>query len=490
MKLKKLLKELPGLQVKGSKEAAITGISANSKLIFPGNLFIAKRGRVHDGQHYIPEAVASGAIAVITDIFDPFLKGVVQVIHSNPAEIEGLLAARYYEQPSKELFMVGITGTNGKTTTCYLVRHLLQQMDVPCGLIGTIEYLIGDNHYTATRTTPDVVANHKMLREMELAGCQAGVMETTSHALDQGRLAEIDFDVAVYTNLSLDHLDYHGTMEEYAAAKSLLFQGLKSTATVVSNADDPWQERVLGNTKANVLTYGIRNSADLTASDLHLSATGTQCTLTYQQATARLDWPGVGRYNMYNALAAIGVALTKGASLQDAADHLTKFPGVRGRLEFVSNRLNLKVFVDYCHTDDALKNVLATLAEFKTGRVITVFGCGGDRDKSKRPKMAQVAERYSDLTIITSDNPRSEDPQMICNQVLAGFEDLNSVMIRQDRRLAIRRALELATPEDTIVIAGKGHETTQVFSHETIAFDDREVVKEICDALHEETTPR
>lgn len=490
MKLKKLLKDIPGLQIKG-KDIEITGICANSKLVAPGNLFIAKKGRSTDGNQYIPDAIAAGAFAILTDFYNPFLKNVVQIIHPDISSIEGLLAATYYQFPSNELFMVGLTGTNGKTTTSFLVKHLLDKLGGACGLIGTIEYIIGDHRYQATRTTPDVVANHKMLREMITQNCRGAVMEVTSHALDQGRVDHIDFDVAVFTNLTLDHLDYHHSMENYCQAKSKLFtslhsnQGVKNSKpyakTAVVNSDSPWLFQMVAGCKANLLTYGINNpQADIRATDIQLTSTGTSFTVSHQGRKVPVFSPLVGRFNVYNALAAIGVMLSRHIDLEAIVEAVKTFKSVSGRLELVPNPLGLKIYVDFAHSDDALLNVLGCLNEFKQGRMITVFGCGGDREVSKRPKMAQASEQFSDFSIVTSDNPRSEDPAAIAKQIVAGFGRSNAYMIELDRHAAIAHAIDIATSDDIILIAGKGHEPYQIFAHKIVEFDDRKVAAQIC----------
>lgn len=490
MKIKKLIKDIPIHQIKGSKEIEITGICANSKLVSPGNLFIARKGRSSDGAHYIPEAIAAGAVAVLTDIYDPFLKDVTQIIHHDVQSIEGLLAANYYCFPGDELFMVGITGTNGKTTTSFLVKHLLDQLDAPCGLIGTIEYIIGDHRYQATRTTPDVTANHKMLREMITHGCQSAVMEVTSHALDQGRVNQIDYDVAVFTNLTLDHLDYHSTMEEYCLAKNKLFRFLKNTPkknkfikTAVINGDSPWSSKVAEGCSARKFLYGIDNpKVDIRATKIELSPLGTHFTLCWQGKCIPFHTPLVGRFNVYNTLAAVGVALSREMNIEAIASAIKNFKSVAGRLEPVPNSLNLKIYVDFAHSDDALTNVLESLQEFKKGRIITVFGCGGDRDASKRPKMAQASEAISDFTLVTSDNPRSEDPAAIAAQIVKGFSEKAHYKVILDRHEAIEFAIKMATPEDIILIAGKGHEPYQIFAHKIVEFDDRKVAAQICNA--------
>jgi UDP-N-acetylmuramoyl-L-alanyl-D-glutamate--2,6-diaminopimelate ligase len=487
MRLKKLLKNLPIQEVKGSKEIEISGVCANSKLIVPGNLFVAKKGNVGNGSDFISEAIAAGAVAVLTDIYNPSLKNVTQLVHPDVSLIEALCAAEYYQNANQELFMVGITGTNGKTTTSFLIKHLLDNLYGPCGLIGTIEYIIGQHRYQATRTTPDVTSNHKMLREMVLQGCRSAVMEVTSHALTQGRVSNIDFDVAIFTNLSLDHLDYHQTMENYCAAKNKLFRSLaveklknNFTKTAIVNADSAWYLQMLEGAKARVITYSINNPADLRAINIEMSASHTKFTLVYQGKSVPCLWPLIGRFNIYNCLAASAMALSRGVDLELLPKLLQTFSPVPGRLEKVSNEIGLKIYVDFAHSDDALANVLESLQEVKTGRIITVFGCGGDRDISKRPKMGKVAGQLSDISIVTSDNPRSEEPEEIIKQVIEGFSPNDYYIVEVDRSKAIQHAIDIATPEDIILIAGKGHEPYQIFAHKTIEFDDRKIARVHC----------
>lgn len=490
MKLKELLRNIPVQAIEGSTETILTGICVNSKLVAPGNLFIAKKGKTSDGAHYILEAIAAGAHAILTDEVDPSLKGVVQIVHPHVAEIEATLAAEYYQYPSEELWMIAVTGTKGKTTTSFVIKSLLDHFYGPCGLIGTIEYIIGCNRYQATRTTPDVSSNHKMLREMLSQGCRSAVMEVSSHALDQGRVDLMDYDIAIFSNLTLDHLDYHQTMEGYCKAKSRLFSSLgkqkskKSWPKIaIVNADSPWSSQIIKDCQAPMLTYGMDHFADLTATDIQLGKQKTSLTIHFQGKSAACQWPLIGRFNVYNCLSAMGVALSRGISLEEVAQQMSHIPAVRGRLEPVANQLGLKIYVDFAHTDEALRNVLQTLAEFKKGRLITLFGCGGDRDRTKRPKMAAASEHYSDLSIVTSDNPRSEDPEAICAEIIKGFSRKDSYILEVDRRLAIQRAIEIASPQDILLIAGKGHEAYQIFAHHTIEFDDCKVVAEICSKL-------
>jgi UDP-N-acetylmuramoyl-L-alanyl-D-glutamate--2,6-diaminopimelate ligase len=489
MKLKKLLKDIAVKEIKGSAEIEIAGICSNSKLVFPGSLFIARKGKSDDGEKYIPEALSAGAVAIVTDMGNPSLKNVTQIIHHDVALIEGLIAANYYQFPSDELLMVGITGTNGKTTTSFLVKYLLDSLKKQSGLIGTIEYIIGDHRYPATRTTPDVINNHKMLREMVLNGCKAAIMEVSSHALDQSRVQNIDFDIAIFTNLTLDHLDYHETMENYAEAKAKLFSSLNSSKqkkklnlpakVAIVNSDSPWFKSIIKGCKEKVLTYGIENQSDIQASNIKLTAFGTTFDLTYEGRRVSCKSPLIGRFNVYNYMAAVAVGLSLKEPLSKIAEIMAGLFLVPGRLEPVENCLGFKIYVDFAHSDDALENVLKCLLELKEKKIITVFGCGGDRDKSKRSKMAEISEKFSDYTIVTSDNPRGENPSDIINDIVKGFKTKSSFEIIIDRHDAIAKAIDIAKVGDIILIAGKGHETYQITGAKTMEFDDRKVAFEI-----------
>lgn len=476
MKLKKLLKSIPVREIKGSKEIEITGICSNSKRVSPGNLFIAKKGKTSDGTQFIAEAIGAGAAAVLSDIYDPFLEGITQLIDTDINGIEAQLATEFYQHPNQPLFTVGITGTSGKTTTAYLVKHML---DPGCGLIGTIECIIGENSYRATHTTPDVCSNHKMLFEMSQHQCKSAVMEVTSHALDQGRVVGIEFDVAVFTNLSSEHLDYHQNMEHYSKSKQKLFTGMRPSTVAILNADDPAHTMMIEHCKCSKMTYGLNSKADL------FYQNGT---VHYHDETAPCKMPFIGRHNIYNGLAAIAVAIVSGQTLSQAAVKIASAKPVPGRLEPVTNNLGLEIYVDFAHKDDALDKVLSSLKEATGRNIITVFGCGGDRDKTKRPRMAAVAERYSRHVVITSDNPRTEDPLTICDEIVGGFKR-NDFSVEPDRRLAIQKAIELAKPDEIVLIAGKGHETYQIFRQKTIEFDDRKVAEEICRELKPLSTP-
>ena len=480
MKLKVLFKDIESAVIRGTKDVDITGLSANSKSVAPGFLFIVKRGKTFDGTKFIPEIIEAGASAILTDTYDPFITEVTQVIHSDPASLELILAERFYKDPVKKLSVIGVTGTNGKTTTTFLIKYLLEKQDEICGLIGTVSWMTGKKVFSPTHTTPDFLTLMGLFSEMVQAKAKTAIMEVTSHALAQHRIQGIDYKIGVFTNLTQDHLDYHQTMEAYAEAKALLFRALDPSAWAVINIDDPVSSVMMRKCQAHLLTYGLTSFADLRASDLKMSPKSMQFNIHYKGHVQLLKTQLIGRFNVYNILAAASVALIRGMTLSDICKAMKTFAGIPGRLERVSNRRKLQVFVDFSHTPDALEKALKTLQEFKKGRLITVFGCGGDRDAKKRPLMGLIAEKLSDISILTSDNPRSENPVEIARQVLEGCEEPQKTIVELDRQKAIAKAIQLATPNDIVLIAGKGHETTQTFAHRTIYFDDREVAKDAC----------
>lgn len=485
IRIKKLLKNISVEAIKGPKDIEINGLTSNSKMVAPGNLFIAKKGLTVDGARFIPDAIAAGASAVLTDFYDPFYPNTTQIIHPDVAAIESAIAREFYSYPSDHLFLVGITGTNGKTTTAYLIRYLLEKRGERCGLIGTIEWIVGQHVFPSGKTTPDLLQNYKLFHDMVGSGCKDCVMEVSSHALDQGRVESIEFDVAVFTNLTQDHLDYHMTMQEYGRAKAKLFTSLKKgnkkfPKVAVVNADSPYCEQMLVDCSSDSIRYGIDQPCDLRASTISLTPKGMKFDVTYRGQIEKFTSPLIGRYNVYNILAATGVGLAHGLGLNEIAEILKDFSKVPGRLERVPSSNGLNIFIDYAHTEDALSNVLMTLQELKKGRLITVFGCGGDRDKLKRPKMGAVAEAFSDLSIVTSDNPRNEDPEVIIRSILTGLKKPGQALVIVDREEAIKKAIQIAKPEDIVLIAGKGHENYQIISQKTINFDDKAVAMAAC----------
>lgn len=457
MKLKNLIRDFDVI-VKGSRDVEITGLSADSRLVAPGNLFLAKRGATFDGTQFINQALSNGAVAVLTDIYDPFLK-VAQIIHKNPTLIEAKLAAKYYGYPSQKLFVTGVTGTKGKTTTSYLIKHLFDHLGMLSGLVGTVETIIGESHFSSSLTTHDVISNQKWLKEMLVKGCEGAVLEVSSHGLEQHRVDEIEFDLALFTNLYPDHLDYHGTLQAYAEAKRKLFEKAKQG---IFNADDPWN-RFMG----NGITFGIEKG-DIRAENIVLKSNSTEFTVD----GVSFKCPLIGQFNVYNALGGIAAAVQRGASLEKISEILARFGSVPARLERIGN-----VFVDFAHTKEALENVLRTLKEIAKGKIIVVFGSGGGRDPARRTGMAESAEKWADISIITNDNPRKEDPEAIASQIVAGFR--KKPLVELDRRRAIEKAIQLAGKDDLVLIAGKGHERVQIFANQITSFDDATVVREI-----------
>jgi len=475
----------------------VTGVACDSRRVRPGDVFVAVRGGAVNGEHFAPDAVRRGAVAVVAERRLDLAPQVTQFVVRDARRALAALASAFYGRPSEELHVVGITGTNGKTTTAFLVRSILEGAGAACGLIGTIAYDLGDGPLASSMTTPDAPRIQSMLRDMADAGLRYAVMEVSSHALDQRRTDFIRFEAGVLTNLSGDHLDYHGTPAAYREAKARLFQSLRPNAWAVLNADDPQAFDLT--TPAGRLWY-TTNGADaeppapgrrLVAGEIETGLEATRFRLRVEPAEGleaepiRLNLPLIGRHNVANALAAAGAALALGCSLEEVRRGLEGVGPVPGRLERVvpsRRRPGLpQVVVDYAHTHDALDSVLSTLKPLAEGRLIVVFGAGGDRDRTKRPKMGRAVERWADLAWITSDNPRSEDPDEIIEEICQGIEDLGRFHRVPDRREAIEQAIRAARGGDLVLIAGKGHETTQTLGDKVIEFDDRQVAREVLD---------
>lgn len=480
VRLRKLIEKIPDLEVRGSQEVLITGLTSHSQKVAPGNLFVAKKGSGDDGNRYVLEALAAGATATLSDIYDPFLP-ITQIISPNVSKVEALLAATFFHFPAKELPIIGVTGTAGKTSTTYLARSLLEKGGISTGLVGGVESIVGESRYPSSLTTPDVITNHKLLREMVDGGCKAALFEVTSHALMQGRVGEIDFTIALFTNFSQDHLDYHQTMEAYFAAKNRLFQGLGKESLAILNGDEPICKKI--ETKARVFTYGIREEADLRATQVLFSPKGSRFQVTYRGKELPCATSLLGTGNVYNILAALSIGLEMGISLEEGIETLGRPPLIPGRLERIKNGLKLSVFVDHAHKPNALRTSLGALEGKER---IVVFGCGGDRDREKRPLMGKIASELASQVILTSDNPRSEDPEAIIREILRGIPKETAVEIELDREKAIRRALALTKERDAhLLIAGKGHESEQIFSHHSIPFSDREVASRVLKEMEE-----
>lgn len=489
MKLKTLLKDLPILSVKGSQSTTINGICSNSQKAKPGDLFIARKGISKDGAEFIPDAILSGAVAIVTDLYNPFYDNVVQIIVEDVNLIEPLLAARFHKNPSKHLFTVGITGTNGKTTSAYLIKQMLDGIQEPAGYIGTLGTIIKDHVFPLELTTPDSVTMQQLLREMVDEKCTSAVMEVSSHAIHQGRVNEIDFDVCVFTNLSEDHLDYHRTMKEYATAKAHLFTKQSSIPMTkprkryaIINRDDAFSFLMEKHARETILTFGIENDADIMAKDIALESGRTTFNLSYLGESVRIESNLLGRFNVYNLLTVAAVGIAKGLDLLSLQKLLSQSFAIPGRMQEVPNQLRITILVDFAHTPDALKKSITALNEIKEKKIITVFGCGGNRDKEKRPKMMEIAHSLSDHVFVTTDNARFEDPKEIVNQMI-GSHHYENATIELDRKKAIAHAIELAKPGDIVLIAGKGHENEQIFQNMTLEFNDYQIAKELCEHL-------
>jgi UDP-N-acetylmuramoyl-L-alanyl-D-glutamate--2,6-diaminopimelate ligase len=489
MQLKELVAQLETLAVAGPLEREIAGITYDSRRVMPGMVFVAVPGRHTDGHEHINAAIDRGASAVICERNGLVSQRTAKIKVSDSREAMARAAAIFYQHPAAKLTVVGVTGTNGKTTVGFMVKHILETAGVRTGLIGTVRYEIGERMVPAQRTTPEAVDIQQMLAQMLRADCRACVMEVSSHALEQKRVCGVDFDVAVFTNLTRDHLDYHGTMENYFAAKQKLFTALGQSAkpgAAVINLDDDYGRRLYAETSAGIRWgYGLQAQAGLRAVDLHLARQETRFQVIAPGLTFPCLLPLIGRHNVYNALAAIGAALALKIDPPAIQKALRTMPQVPGRLEAVSAGQPFGVFVDYAHTDDALRNVLRTLRELNPRRLLLVFGCGGNRDQGKRPRMGRVAAELADATWITSDNPRLEPPAKIAAQIEEGFHQVRTdgYQVELDRRRAIEGVLRLAEPGDLVLLAGKGHETYQEFEDTVVPFDDRQVARETIEAL-------
>jgi UDP-N-acetylmuramoyl-L-alanyl-D-glutamate--2,6-diaminopimelate ligase len=468
-------------EVAGPGDREITALVHDSRLASPGCLFAslpsATPGRAGTEEAgHILQAVEKGAVAVITSLdLDVPRATVIRV--RDPRGALSAAAATFFGHPSLQLQTAAVTGTNGKTTTTFLLQHLLDVAERPCGLIGTVRYVIGPRELPAARTTPESDDVQRLLREMRDVNCRAAVMEASSHALHQGRLRDVEFDAAIFTNLTQDHLDYHETMEAYFAAKALLFDQLSGQrhkkGTAVVNVDDRYGRRLIDDfaQRVTTITYGQSSNAMFRAADLRTDFHGTQYSLHAAGKSYLVRLPLFGPFNVYNSLAALAAMHALGHDVRKSVAALKDAPQVPGRLEMVPGPKSFRVFVDYAHTPDALDNVLRTLRSLEPARIITVFGCGGDRDRAKRGPMARAAEELSDWCIVTSDNPRTEDPESICAQISAALRSSNHEVIT-DRRAAIRRAVAMAGPGDIVLVAGKGHEGYQEFADRKIPFDD------------------
>jgi UDP-N-acetylmuramoyl-L-alanyl-D-glutamate--2,6-diaminopimelate ligase len=443
---------------------------------------VALRGEKFDGHDFIEQAIEKGASVIVAEREQKYPRATCVAVENTRTAVADLSAA-FYGYPARKLKLVGITGTNGKTTTTFLIQHICEKAGVRCGLIGTVRYQLGERVLPAARTTPESLDLQELLAQIVNAGCRAAAMEVSSHALALDRTRGLEWDVAVFTNLTQDHLDFHGTMKNYFESKLKLFSELasqqkKRKPVAVINIDDRYGEQLVGkiDKSTSLITYGMGARADFRASNYRMEFGGTSYQLDARGKSYLVRIPLIGRFNVANSLAALAAANAMGIGVREAVLSLGKSPQVPGRLEMVPAKRQFQIFVDYAHTPDALLNVLKTLRELEPRRLIVVFGCGGDRDREKRPLMAQVVDLNADYAIITSDNPRKEDPAAIISHVERGFRSSHYEKII-DRAEAIARAIALAQPRDIVLIAGKGHETYQEFADHTVPFDDIQVAR-------------
>ncbi len=486
MKLTEVLHGAETLFVSGNTDLEITDLSEDSRTAKAGTLFFARQGAKVSGLKFVKEALGKGAAAVVSDEKMEGL-GVPFVQVASVSKAESAMSEIFFDRPSRKLKVVGVTGTNGKTTFTYLLESIALHAGKRAGVIGTINYRIPQkgseaiDERPAPNTTPNIIELERLLHAMSGKHCDWALMEVSSHALVQGRVEPIHFAGAVFTNLTQDHLDFHKTMEDYFAAKARLFKIVSPEGFCVVNVDDPYGNKMAALSNAPVTTYGLVAPADCSAKDIRLEAGGSRFTLWIRKENAPVKLRISGKHNIYNCLAAAAAAHHLGIALKDIITGLENLAAVPGRLEAVHCGQDFTVLVDYAHTEDALKNVLESLKPLAKGRILTLFGCGGDRDRSKRPLMGAAAARLSDFVVITSDNPRSEEPDKITLDIEVGIHraELKNYEVIIDREEAIRRILQMAKKDDIVLLAGKGHENYQIFKDKTVNFDDREIARNI-----------
>ncbi|CUO97860.1 UDP-N-acetylmuramoyl-L-alanyl-D-glutamate--2,6-diaminopimelate ligase [Clostridium baratii] len=480
MKLAKLIEGLEYEVLKGNLDVSINSINYDSRKVKDGDMFVCIKGFKSDGHNFINAAINNGAKVIVCEDEADVKDGITLIKFKDTRKALAKIGAKYYDNPCDKLNIIGVTGTNGKTTTAFMIKNILESCNEKVGLIGTIANYIGDEKLETERTTPESLELQELFRNMVDKGVKYCVMEVSSHSLELDRVYGVDFEVGIFTNLTRDHLDFHKTFENYYKAKYKLFPRSK---TSIVNIDDKYGVRITEDLQkeniTNFITYGIKNRADIMAKNEKLENMDILFDLVTEDKTERVLLPIPGEYNIYNALGAISACKVLGISLEDIKEGL-KHVVVPGRCERAArgHKLHYEIIIDYAHTPDGLENILKTAREFTRGRLISVFGCGGDRDKVKRPQMGKIGTDLSDVAVITSDNPRSEEPDSIIDDIIAGIEKDNYIRIT-NRHEGIEKAMEIAEEGDVIVIAGKGHETYQILNTGTIHFDEREVIEEI-----------
>ncbi|WP_249869871.1 UDP-N-acetylmuramoyl-L-alanyl-D-glutamate--2,6-diaminopimelate ligase [Oceanobacillus saliphilus] len=485
MNLKELLGVLPFYETNSAiDKIEFNDLEMDSRRVKPGNVFICIPGFTVDGHDYVAQAVANGAVAVIAEKTLHVNVAVPIIMVSDTNRVLPMLAAKHFNYPTAKLPLIGVTGTNGKTTVTYLLEKIFQLHSKKTGVIGTIQLKIGDDTYPVANTTPDALHLQRIFNKMLTENVDQAIMEVSSHALDLGRVFGCEYDIAIFTNLSQDHLDYHTDLQDYLRVKSLLFSQLgnsynsNSQKFAIINEDDPSSSLLKHSTAQHILTYGCKKKASVMAENINLKATGTSFKLTSPAGDIEINSRLIGMFNVYNMLAASAAAIAAKVPLSIIKNALESINGVNGRFEPVVEGQDFAVIVDYAHTPDSLENVLQTSREFAKKKVYVVVGCGGDRDRTKRPLMASIALNYADHAIFTSDNPRTEDPEQILDDMTRGLQESDgSFEVIADRNEAIIQAVNYAQEEDIILIAGKGHETYQIIGHTKHDFDDREVAR-------------
>ena len=458
----------------------ITGITCNSKEVGPGFAFVCLKGANSDGHKFAPDALKSGAAVIFAETDLGFEN---QIIVKDTHEAYFDLSAKWFREPAKELKLIGVTGTNGKTSVTYMLKSIFKKAGYKTGLIGTIQNMIDEKAIETHNTTPDAFTLNKLFREMVDSGCKYAVMEVSSHALDQKRICNVTFETAIFTNLTQDHLDYHKTMDNYLLAKKKLFKMCKKA---VLNSDDPYFEKLKEGLDCEIITYSASNNSDYSAKGINYHPSGVEYELVAKGLIKHISVNTGGRFSVYNSLCSAVTAIENGINIDTVVSALKELKGVKGRAEVVETGRDFTIIIDYAHTPDGLKNILSTFKECKKGRLVALFGCGGDRDKTKRPIMGNIAVHNADYVIVTSDNPRSENPTAIINDILEGIKGIPTpVKVIENRIEAIKFAVSNARKDDIIVLAGKGHETYQILNTGTIHLDEREVVKEALSELND-----
>ncbi|MFH1245509.1 MAG: UDP-N-acetylmuramoyl-L-alanyl-D-glutamate--2,6-diaminopimelate ligase [Candidatus Omnitrophota bacterium] len=484
MRLQQLIKDLDYKRLENINDCELQGISCSSRCIEPGYLFVAIKGERLDGHNFVAQAINKGAKAVILEQDVPVRSDVAKILTGDSRIALAKVCAVFFGYPSQKLKVIGITGTNGKTTVSYLIEKILQCAGYPCGVIGTVNYRMNNKPYKKfpdwLNTTPQADILQYFLSEIVQAKSKYAVIEVSSHALDQHRVDGVDFSLGIFTNLTREHLDYHENLENYFSCKARLFENLPQNVWAMINIDDIWGRKLVEKVQSRLLTYSIDSPAQIQARNLRLGSSLSRFTIVSPRGDIEIETPLIGRHNVYNILAAAGAAYVENIDFNLIRLGVQACANVPGRLESVNCGQKFSVFVDYAHTEDALKKVLTSLRQISRNRVILVFGCGGDRDKTKRPKMGRTAVELADYVFLTTDNPRSEDPREIIADIEEGIgKNAENYKVVLDRFCAIEQALSVAVEGDIVVIAGKGHETTQIFAEQVITFDDREAVRKI-----------